>query len=224
ATSVLPELCPLRMRVRKSAMGSVMLMSCSVTRPYQLALRRPGTSPRMVASRSLVRPRPNFRYTPRGRPVIAQRLRWRDGDASRGSACSLARASSRSASVDFGLRMVSFSCTRFAAYRFARASRRFSRSIMLVFAMCRSLLAEREVEGFEQRPPFPVIACGGGDHDVHAPDRVDLVVGDLGEDDLFLDAEAVVAAAVERARRHAAEVADARHRHVDQAVEELVHA
>ena len=48
--------------------------------------------------------------------------------------------------------------------------------------------------------------------------------GDLREDDLFLHAEAVVAAAVEGARRHAAEVADARHRHVDQPVEELVHA
>ena len=29
-------------------------------RAYQLALRRPGTSPRMVAWRSMFRPRPNF--------------------------------------------------------------------------------------------------------------------------------------------------------------------
>jgi len=59
--SGLPARCPLRMRVRKSAIGSVMLMCCSSTRPYQLALRRPGMSPRIVASRSLVRARPNLR-------------------------------------------------------------------------------------------------------------------------------------------------------------------
>ena len=33
----------------------------------------------------LLRQRPNLRKTPRGRPVIAQRLRWREGDESRGS-------------------------------------------------------------------------------------------------------------------------------------------
>ena len=42
----------LRRRERKSAMGSVMLI---FQRSYQLALRRPGTSPCIVASRSLVR-------------------------------------------------------------------------------------------------------------------------------------------------------------------------
>src|SRR5690606_31565911 len=60
---------------------------------YQLALRRPGTSPRMVASRSLLRPRPNLLYTARGRPVSAQRVVWRDGEESRGSFCSLTAAS-----------------------------------------------------------------------------------------------------------------------------------
>ncbi|KAG0749737.1 hypothetical protein G6F24_015200 [Rhizopus arrhizus] len=60
---------------------------------YQLALRRPGTSPRMVASRSLLRPRPNLLYTPRGRPDSSQRLRWRLGDESRGSLASLVAAS-----------------------------------------------------------------------------------------------------------------------------------
>ena len=54
--------------------------------------------------------------------------------------------------------------------------------------------------------------------------RVDLVVLDLGEDDLFLDADVVVAAAVEGAAGDAAEVAHARHRDGHQAVEELVHA
>jgi hypothetical protein len=37
----------------------------------------PGTSPRIANSRSLLRDRPNLRKNPRGRPVIAQRLRRR---------------------------------------------------------------------------------------------------------------------------------------------------
>ena len=64
----------------------------------------------------------------------------------------------------------------------------------------------------------------GADHDVHAPDSIDLVVVDLGEHDVLLDAERVVAAAVEALRVQAAEVAHARQRDVDQPVEELVHA
>src|SRR5262249_48275629 len=51
-----------------------------------------------------------------------------------------------------------------------------------------------------------------------------LVVVDLGEDDVFLDADRVVAPAVEALRRQAAEVAHARQRNVDQPVDELVHA
>src|SRR6185295_3385048 len=65
---------------------------------YQLALITPGISPFKARSRSLLRPRPNLLYTPRGRPVSAQRLRSLTGDASRGSFCSLARASSRASS------------------------------------------------------------------------------------------------------------------------------
>jgi hypothetical protein len=77
-----------------------MLIGCS---PYQLALMTPGTSPRIASSRSLLRPRPNLRYTPRGRPVIAQRLRSRVGEASRGSFCSFSRAASRSSSARPGV-------------------------------------------------------------------------------------------------------------------------
>src|SRR6185503_10908891 len=62
------------------------------------------------------------------------------------------------------------------------------------------------------------------DRDVEALDRVDLVVLDLREDDLLADTHGEVAAAVEPARRHAAEVADARQRDVDETVEELPHA
>src|SRR5688572_12918212 len=85
-------------------------------------------------------------------------------------------------------------------------------------------LPERKIERLEQGLARLVVARGRRDRDVHAAELVDLVVCDLGEDDLFLDPEAVVALAVERARVHAAEVADARHRDVDQAIQELVHA
>src|SRR5690348_13921802 len=105
-TVCLPMAWALRMRVNMSAMGSVMLMvTCASMHrypkfllsparfgsrsglDYQLALRRPGTSPRMVASRNLLRASPNLAYTPRERPDNEQRLRWREGLASRGSFC-----------------------------------------------------------------------------------------------------------------------------------------
>src|SRR3546814_12929094 len=63
---------------------------------------------------------------------------------------------------------------------------------------------------------------GGHDH-VHAAHRVDAVIVDLGEDDLFLEAHGIVATTIEAFCRHAAKVADARHRDGDQAIEELVH-
>jgi hypothetical protein len=43
---------------------------------YQLALTTPGMSPLKASSRILLRPRPNLRKVPRGRPVSSQRLRW----------------------------------------------------------------------------------------------------------------------------------------------------
>src|SRR5205823_2826328 len=97
--------------------------------PYQLALITPGTSPRSASSRSLLRPRPNLRYTPRGRPVSAQRLRRRTGDASRGSFCSLSRAASLSSSDARESCMISSSAAR-RALNFSTVWRRFlSRSL-----------------------------------------------------------------------------------------------
>ena len=42
---------------------------------YQLALITPGTSPRSASSRSLLRPRPNLRYTPRDASPVRLRNR-----------------------------------------------------------------------------------------------------------------------------------------------------
>src|SRR5260221_464563 len=112
-----------------------------------------------------------------------------------------------------------------SALNFSTVLRRFlSRNISASLAIGLSSVLEREAERGEQCARLVVGLRRGGDGDVHAAQGIDLVVIDLGEDDLFLEAEVVVAAAVERAVRHAAEVTDARHRDVHQAVEELVHA
>src|SRR6187551_524204 len=138
---------------------------------YQLDFTRPGISPRLATSRILVRARPNLRYTPRGRPVSAQRLRPRVGLASRGSFCSFACASARVSSDVRGLRISSLSSARLVAYFFTVFARRFSRSTMLVLAMpsnlCPSLLAEREIECFQQRPTVFIGRGGRGDGDIH---------------------------------------------------------
>src|SRR6266480_956702 len=177
-TAVFPTIWALRMRVSMSAMGSVMLMRGA---SYQLALMRPGISPRSAISRSLLRPSPNLRNTPRGRPVSLQRFRRRTGEAFL-------------VAVDQG-----------------------------EFGHDDPSGLEWKVKGGEQRARLVVRLRGGGDADVEPPQNVDLVVLDLREDDLFLDAQAVVAAAVECAARDAAEVTDARDRHGNQTIQELVH-
>src|SRR4029079_1347602 len=63
----------------------------------------------------------------------------------------------------------------------------------------------------------------GADRDVHAPDIVDLVVIDLRENDVLLDAERIVAAAVKALRLETTEVAHARQCDIHEAVEEFVH-
>src|SRR6185369_11353853 len=61
---------------------------------------------------------------------------------------------------------------------------------------CNPLVLEREAKGAQQRPALVVVLGAGRDADVQPADRVDLVVLDLRKDDLFLDADVVVAAAV----------------------------
>ena len=48
---------------------------------------------------------------------------------------------------------------------------------------------------------FLVSGSGGADADIHTTDLVHLIVLDFGEDQLFLQANAVVASAVERDRK-----------------------
>src|SRR5690554_737321 len=119
--------------------------------------------------------------------------------------------------------MIFLSSSRLAACLAASFSRLTSRLIIDFFAISGSSSAEREAEGLEQGLGLLVGLRSGGDGDIHAADRVDLVVIDLREDDLLLHAHVVVAASVERTRRHAAEVTHARQRDVHQPVQELVH-
>src|SRR5688500_20314290 len=83
---------------------------------------------------------------------------------------------------------------------------------------------EREFKCRQQRLAFLVGAGGGCDGDVHAAQGVDLVVFDLGENDMLFHAEIEIAAAVERLARDAAVIADTRNRDGVEAIEELVHA
>src|SRR5690606_14877772 len=87
--------------------------------PYQLALVRPGMSPRIAASRILLRASLNFLYTPLGRPVTWQRLRMRVGLASRGIFCSWICASHFSSSLAVGLLITALRRARFSAKRAA---------------------------------------------------------------------------------------------------------
>src|SRR5690554_478574 len=119
--------------------------------------------------------------------------------------------------------MIFFSSSRLAACFFASFSRLTSRFTIDFFAIARSSSAEREAEGLEQGLGLLVGLRGGGDGDIHSTDRIDLVVVDFREDDLFLHTHVEVAAAIERLRRNAAEVAHPRQRDVDQPVKELVH-
>src|ERR1700679_51952 len=68
-----------------------------------------------------------------------------------------------------------------------------------------------------------VVARRRGDGDVHATDLIDLIVLNLGENDLLLDAQAVVAAAVGGTGADAAKVPDARNSDAHETIEELVH-
>src|SRR5262245_33137745 len=161
----------------------------------------------------------------------------RVGDELRGISASFSEAAKRS-SIGLVLSIaIALSRERRPENFLASLRRRLFFSIELFFAIKVSWvsafeawfeilasLPEREVECGQQRTRLVVGLGGGADRDVHAPDIRRLVVVDLRENDVLLDAERVVAAAVEALRVETAEVAHARQRDGDQAVQELVHA
>src|SRR6185295_14664426 len=138
----------------------------------------------------------------------------RVADELRGSSASLRRASKRSSRGSASLLAVAFSASRLAAYCLTSFLTRSLRLTALFLAMCFSFpllrLRERELEFPKKLASFVVGLRSGGDDDVHAPDLVDLVVVDLREHDVFLEAHREVAAAVERRGLQAPEVLHAR--------------
>src|SRR6202163_1314611 len=227
----LARICALRMRVMRSLIGSCVDISDLL---YQLDFTSPGTRPLEPSSRSAMRLSLFLRYTERGRPVISQRLRIRVADELRGSSASFSVAANRSSIGFFLSAMMAFSFARFDAAFLVIRLRRLFFSIELFFAMLGSWvsaferltsvsLPEREIECGQQGARLVVGARRGAHRDVHAPCFPGLVEVDFGENDVLLDAERIVAAAIETLRVQSAEVAHARQRPVDQAIDELVH-
>src|SRR5215470_18656471 len=160
----------------------------------------------------------------------------RVADELRGISASFRVAANRSSIGSFLSAMIAFNRSRLAAAFFTIRLRRLFFSTELFFAMLGSWvsaferlwfsvsLPEREIESGQQGPRLVVGVGRGADGDVHATGLRDLVEIDLGENDVLLDAERVVAAAVEALRIEAAEVAHAGQRDVHQAIDEIVHA
>src|SRR6218665_2549825 len=138
---------------------------------------------------------------------MAQRLRWRVGFALRGSFCRPRRAASRSASLRLASPAMALSCTYFFAYLATSFSRLSSRWITATLALL----------GFFVGPGR------GGDADIETTQCIDLVVLDFRKNDLLLDADVVVAAALEGAARDAPKVTHPRQGHGHETVEELIH-
>src|SRR5450759_35743 len=118
--------------------------------------------------------------------------------------------------------MILISPARLTAY-FLASLRRFSlRLISASFATSTSIL-ERELEGGEERFGFLVGLRRRGDGNIHAPERIDLVVFDFRENDLLFDAHIVIAAAIERAGGNPAKISHARQRYRNKAIQKLIH-
>src|SRR5579871_4077258 len=139
-------LLPLRRRVRKSAIGSVMVdvfvfvAGGSYPTPagkmvYQDDFVTPGILPARASSRKVMRETPNLPMWPRGRPLYQQRLRTRLGEEFLGSFWSFFCAAKNSSSVVAGLRRMALSSARLALYFLVRRWRFLLRSMAEVFGM-----------------------------------------------------------------------------------------
>src|SRR5881409_51440 len=84
--------------------------------------------------------------------------------------------------------------------------------------------AERHSKLAQQRERLVVLVRRRDEGDVHAVDLLDHVVVDLRKDHLLLDAERVVAASVERASVYTTEIANARDRYADEAIQKFPHS
>src|ERR1700675_4901601 len=208
----LPADCALRIRVRRSAIGSVMLIVrasptrlrqawnlTAISRFAQLGARQPEFPvhpARTAGDRAAI-------ALPRGSRIARLALQFR---------------LRRGALFRPGLRrpdqLLELGAPLSVFFRYLEALLLAHEHVRL--GHCLYLLTERKVESFKERAPVLVVARRGGNGDVHATDLIDLVVLDFGENDLLLDPQAVIAAAVERARADAAKIPDARNRNAHQ--------
>src|SRR6478609_10825550 len=145
----------------------------------------------------------------------------RVADELRGISASFRVAANRSSIGSVLSAMIAFNRARWGAAFFAIRLRRLFFSIELFFAMLGSWvsaferlvsvsLPEREIECGQQCSSFIVGARRGAYRDVHTPCFPHLVEVDFGENDVLLDAERVIAAAIEALRVEAAEVSHPR--------------
>src|SRR3569623_2244902 len=192
-TVALDTICALRMRVSRSAMGALMLMEFLLALPAGLDhagdVATEGHLADLVA----------------GQPELAERAARAARDAAAvalaGGVCVAGQLLERQAR----------GCALFVAL-LGIAGRRLQfrvflrvlggKLVALEFTLDQSslsldapLLLERETEAGQESLALVVRLGRGGDRDVQAAHGVDLVVLDLREDDLFLDADVVVATA-----------------------------
>src|ERR1700730_3716346 len=141
----------------------------------------------------------------------------RVADELRGISASFKVAAQRSSIGSVLSAIIAFSLARLGAAFLVIRLRRSFFSIELFFAMfgswvsaferlCSVSLPEREIECGQQGSRFVVGPRRGAYRDVHAPRFPHLVEIDFGENDVFLDAERVVAAAVETLRIEHSEI------------------
>lgn len=84
-------------------------------------------------------------------------------------------------------------------------------------------IGEGHTEESEEFASLFVGVGGGGDDNVQAANFIDFIVVDFRENELFLDAEGVIASAVEGIAVDASEVADARESDIHELIEEIIH-
>src|SRR5215213_4708881 len=172
---------PLRMRVRKSAMGSVMLIPI----PLPAGLGHAG-GVALVGHLAQADPA-EAELVVDGRPHLRQRV----------YALVLYFAGRAERTIWEVLAMGEFSLG---------SSGRDGLVVQGLEAGRAPVTGEGHAQCVEQREGLGVGLRGGRDRHVQSAHLVDVVVVDLGEDDLLADAHRVVAAPVERARAQPAEV------------------
>src|SRR5688500_16296410 len=149
----------------------------AISNHYQLAFRTPGIIPESARSRKQIRQMPNFRRYARERPQRWQRLCCR--------------------TPNFGLRFA-FSTMALRAIRLplclqVTAKRTEYKTLfslpLSIYHQRLVISTERHPQLSQQRKGLIVTRRAGHERDVHAVHLLDLVVVDLREDHLLLEAE-----------------------------------